>query len=63
MHCFLLKFTFCPCVFEFLLGTSKTLRRSMSPPQVKIVPLPDALQLFAGTLTYLEPKPFSLVIF
>jgi hypothetical protein len=37
----------------------------MSPPHVKIVPLPDVHQLlmFAGTLTYSEIKTFSLIIF
>jgi hypothetical protein len=45
-------------VFELLLG--------MSALQVNIVTLLDALQLiilFAGTLTYLEPKLFLLIIF
>jgi hypothetical protein len=53
-------------VSEFLLGTSDILLCSMSAPQVKIVPLPDVHQLlilFAGTLTYLEPKTFSFIIF
>jgi hypothetical protein len=38
----------------------------MSALQVKIALLLDALQmlmLFVGTLTYLEPKPFLLIIF
>jgi hypothetical protein len=37
----------------------------MSAPQVKIVTPLDALQflvLFAGTMVYLEPKTFSLII-
>jgi hypothetical protein len=52
-------------VFGFLLGTSETLLCSMSAPQVKIFPLLDSLQLlmFAGTMTYLEPKLFLLIIF
>jgi hypothetical protein len=57
MHCFL---------FKFLLGILETLLCSMSALQVKITPLLDALQLlmlFAGTLTYLEPKMFSSIIF
>jgi hypothetical protein len=35
-------------------------------PQVKIVPLPDVLQLLvfvAVMVTYLEPKPLLLIIF
>jgi hypothetical protein len=53
-------------VSEFLLGTSETLLCSMSALPVKIVPLLDLhqlLMLFAGTLTYLEPETFSLIIF
>jgi hypothetical protein len=44
-------------VLEFLLGTSENFLCSDSAPQVKIVPLLDALQLlflFAETLTCLE---------
>jgi hypothetical protein len=49
----------------FLLGTSETLLCSMSALQVKIVPLLDVHQLlmFAGTLMYLEPETFTLIIF
>jgi type IV secretory pathway VirB3-like protein len=39
---------------------------SISAPHVKIVPLIDVhqlLMLFAGTLTYSEPKTFSVIIF
>jgi hypothetical protein len=53
-------------VSEFLLGTSETLLCSMSALKVKIVPLLDVHQLimlFAGTLTYLEPETFTLIIF
>jgi hypothetical protein len=75
MHCFLFKFTvhinsvllfWKLLVFEFLFGPLKTLLSSMSAPQVRIVPLLDALQLltlFAGTLTYLEPKLYLLIVF
>jgi hypothetical protein len=38
----------------------------MSALQVKIVPLLDVhqlLMLFAGTLTYSEPRTFALIIF
>jgi hypothetical protein len=48
-------------VFKFLLGISETLLCSVSAPQVKIIPLLDALRLLmfvAGFLTYLEPKLF-----
>jgi hypothetical protein len=53
-------------VSEFLLGISETLHCSMFAPHVKIAPLLDVqrlLMLFAGTLTYFEPKPFSFIIF
>jgi hypothetical protein len=75
MHCFLFSFTFVLnsvllfwklFVFEFLLGTSETLLCLVSAPQADIVPLLYAhrlLILFAGTLTYLEPKLFSSIIF
>jgi hypothetical protein len=75
MHCFLFKFTLALTsvllfwkllVFEFLLGIPETLLCSMSAPQVNIVPLVDALQLlmlFAGSLTYSEPKISSVIIF
>jgi hypothetical protein len=75
MHCFLFKFTVALnsvllfwklLVFEFPLGISETLLCSMSAPQVKIVPLLHAyhpLMFFAGTLTYLEPKPLSVIVF
>jgi hypothetical protein len=75
MHCFLLKFTLALysvllfwilLVFEFFLGISEILLCSVSAPQAKIVPLLRALQLlmlFAGTLTYSEPKMFSSTIF
>jgi hypothetical protein len=74
MHSFLFKFTLVLnsvlfwklLVFEFILGKSETLLCSVSAPQVKIVPLlgwHQLLILFAGTLTYLEPKTFSLIIF
>jgi hypothetical protein len=52
-------------VSEFLLGISETLLCSMSALRVKIVPLLDVhqlLMLFAGTLTYLEPEKFTLII-
>jgi hypothetical protein len=75
MHPFLLKSTFVLnsalsfwklLVSEFLLGISENLLCSMSALQVKIVPLLDVHQLLilsAGTLTYLEPETFSLIIF
>jgi hypothetical protein len=47
-------------VFEFLLGTLKTLLCSVSAPQVNIVPLLDAL---GGTLTHLDTKLFALIVF
>jgi hypothetical protein len=53
-------------VSEFLIGISETLLCSMSALQVKIVSLLDVhqlLMLFAGTLTYLEPETFTLIIF
>jgi hypothetical protein len=74
MHSFLLKFILIlnfvllfwrSLVFEFLLGTSETLFCSMSA-HVKIIPLLDAHQLLmlsARTLTYSEPRTFSLIIF
>jgi hypothetical protein len=73
MHSFLFKFTLVLIslllfwkllVFEFLLGISETLLCSVSAPHVKIVPLLDEHQLlmFARTLTYLEPRTFSLII-
>jgi hypothetical protein len=52
--------------FLFLLGISDTLLCSMTAPHVKIVPLLDVhqlLMLFEGTLTYSEPRTFSLTIF
>jgi hypothetical protein len=57
---------FCPSVLEIasLRVTARYIRDFA--PQVNIVPLLDALQLlmlFAGTLTYSEPKMFSLIIF
>jgi hypothetical protein len=55
---------FCPS--EFLLGPLETLLRSMSGSQVKIFPRLDGLQLlilFTGTLTYLKPKLFFLIVF
>jgi hypothetical protein len=75
MHCVLYEFTLIlnydllfskPVIFKFLLGTSETLQCSMSAPHVTIVPLLDVHQLlmsFAGTLTYSDPKLFSLTIF
>jgi hypothetical protein len=69
MFCLLFKFTLALnsalpfwklLVSEFLLGISETLLRSTSAPQVKIVSL---LMLFVGTLTYVEPKLFFLIIF
>jgi hypothetical protein len=51
---------------EFLLDTSETMLCLMSAPQVKMVPLLEVhqlLMLFAGTLTYLEPNLFPLIIF
>jgi hypothetical protein len=71
---FLLKFTLVSnsallvwklLVSEFLLGISETLLCSMSAPHLKIVPLVDVHQLLmlsAGTLTYLEPGTFSLIV-
>jgi hypothetical protein len=53
-------------VSEFLLGTTETLRCSVSAPHVKIVPLlvvHQLLVLSAGTLTYSEPGTFSSVVF
>jgi hypothetical protein len=52
--------------FEFLPGASETMLCAMSASHVKFVPLLDAhqlLMLFAGMLTYSEPKTFSLIIF
>jgi hypothetical protein len=75
MHSFLLKSTFILnsalsfwklLVSEFLLGVSETWHCSMSAVQVEIVPPLDAhqlLMLFAGTLTYSEPKTYILIIF
>jgi hypothetical protein len=75
MHSFLFKFTLVLnsvllfrqlLVFEFIPGTLETLLCSVSAPQVRIVPLLDALQLlmlFAGVLAYLESKTFSLIMF
>jgi hypothetical protein len=75
MHCFLFKFTLVLnsallfwklLVFESLLGISETYLCSISAPQVKIVPLLDALQLlmlFVGMLTYLGPKIFSIIFY
>jgi hypothetical protein len=62
---------FCPSVLEIvgLRVPSRYIRDllcSVSAPQVKTVPLLDALQLlmlFAGTLTYSEPKMFVSTIF
>jgi hypothetical protein len=53
-------------VFQFLLGISETLLGSLSALHDKVIPLLDVYQLlmlFAGTLMYLEPKTFSLMIF
>jgi hypothetical protein len=75
MHSFLFRFTLVLnsvlqfwklLVFEFLLGVSQTLHCSMSAPKVKTVPLLDVhqlLMLFVGTLTYSEPRKFTLIIF
>jgi hypothetical protein len=53
-------------VSEFLLGISETFHCSMFDLHVKIVPLLDVhqlLMLYKGTLTYLEPETFTLIIF
>jgi hypothetical protein len=53
-------------IIIIIISSSSSSICSMSAPHVKIVPLIDAhqlLMLFAGTLTYLEPKLFSLIIF
>jgi hypothetical protein len=52
--------------FEFLLGASQILLCSVSAPLVKIVLVPDALQLlmlFVRTLMYLEPKLFVVIFY
>jgi hypothetical protein len=66
-----LGFKFCPSVLEIvglrvLLDISVIFHCSMSSFHVKIIPLLDVHQLlilFAGTLTYLEPETFTLIIF
>jgi hypothetical protein len=75
MHCFLFKFTLVLyslllswklLLFEFLLGILRTSLCYMSAPHVKTVPLLGVhklLMLFAGTLTYSEPRTFSLIAF
>jgi hypothetical protein len=74
MHSFLFKFTLVLSsvllfwkllVFEFLLCISETLHCSVSA-HVQLVPLLDMhrlVMLFAGTLTYSEPRAFPLIIF
>jgi hypothetical protein len=73
MHCSLVKFTLVPnsvflfwkqSILEFLLSIAETFRCSVSPVQIKIVLLLDALQLlmFVGTLAYFEPKLTLLII-
>jgi hypothetical protein len=52
--------------FEFLFDISDTSLRSVSVAHVQIVPLLDVhqlLMLFAGTLTYSEPRKFCLIVF
>jgi hypothetical protein len=68
MHCSLFNFTlvlnsvllFCKLlVIELLLAISETLLRSVSAPEVEVMPLLDAhqkLTLLAGMLIYLEPN-------
>jgi hypothetical protein len=75
MHCSFLKFTLVLnfvllfwklLVVEFLLGTSETLLCPVSDPQANFIPLLDVgllLLMFAGMLTYLEPKLFLLITF
>jgi hypothetical protein len=49
-----------------LLGISETVLCLMSVPQVRILFVPDSLQvlkLYTGTLTYLEARQFLLLIF
>jgi hypothetical protein len=53
-------------VFEFLVGISETFLCLLSALIVKFLLLPDTLQLlmlYGGTLTYLEPNLFLLIIF
>jgi hypothetical protein len=47
--------------FEFLLGIAETFLCSIPAPQVKVVPLLDALQWFVGTQMYFEKKKENAV--
>jgi hypothetical protein len=59
-----MSFPFGNLVLNFLLGISEIFLCSISAPQVNIVLLdaPQLLMLFVGTLTYLEPSLFLLII-
>jgi hypothetical protein len=75
MNSFLFKFTLVLnsvllfwklLVFEFLLGISETLLCSVTTHRVNFslfFDVHELLILFAGTLTYSEPRTFSLIIF